>query len=53
MTNAPQIHVTNGNPEMHGYVHEAGKIMCNNRQEAAQERIVEILFWTEQALPLA
>jgi hypothetical protein len=51
-TSALQITATNCTAKLRSYVHAAGKIVCNNRQEAAQERIVEILFWTEQALPL-
>lgn len=53
MTNAPQIHASNCTAKLRSYVHETGRIMCNSRQGAAQERIVEILFWTEQALPLS
>lgn len=53
MTNAPQIHVTNGNSEMHGYFHEARKIMCNDCPEGLRERIVKISFGIEQALPLS
>jgi hypothetical protein len=52
MTNAVQIHVTNCTAKLHAHIHEARKIVCNNRQEAAQGCIMEILFCAKQALPL-
>ncbi len=33
-------------------VHEARKIACDNFQRAAQERVIELGFYTTQALPL-
>jgi hypothetical protein len=50
--NVLQIHVTNCSIKLLGHVHEARKIVCNNFPEAAQERVMEMLLWTKQALPL-
>jgi hypothetical protein len=47
-----QIHVPNRTTELRGYYHETRKIMCNDFQGAAQERVIELLFFTSQALPL-
>jgi hypothetical protein len=51
-TSALQITATNCTAKLRSYVHSAGKTVCNNRREAAQERDMEMLLWTEQALPL-
>jgi hypothetical protein len=47
-----QTHVTNCTPKLNGHFHEGRKIVCNNFPEAAQERVIELIFYAEQALPL-
>jgi hypothetical protein len=48
-----QIHVTNCVANLHCNVHEARKIVCNNFQRAAQERVIEWSFYAREALPLS
>lgn len=50
--NALQTHVTNRATKLHGHVHEARKILCNNFQRAAQERVIGWSIYTREALPL-
>lgn len=47
-----QIRVTNCARNLRCYVHEARKIVCNNFQRAAQERIIEWSFYARDAVPL-
>ncbi len=49
---ALQIHVTNCTAKLHGHFHETQKIVCNNFPDAAQERVMEVLLFAKQALPL-
>ena len=51
-TNALHIHVTNCAAKLHGHCHEARKIVCDNFQRAARERVMELLLYAKQALPL-
>ncbi len=38
--------------KLHGHIHEARKIQCNNFHRAAQERVNGLVIYAEQALPL-
>ncbi len=39
-------------PNLHGHVHEARKIRCNNAPSTVQAHITKLSFYTSQALPL-
>jgi hypothetical protein len=51
-TNVLQIHVTNCAAKLHGPLHEARKIRCNNFQGAEQAHVTEWSFYPSHALPL-
>jgi hypothetical protein len=50
--NAFQIHLTNCARNLRRHVHEARKIVCNKLQGAVQEHVIELSFYTREALPL-
>ena len=50
--NVFQIHVTNCARNLRHHFHEARKVVCNNFQRAAQERVTELLLYAKHALPL-
>ena len=45
-----QIHVTNCTTKLHGHVHEARKIQCNNVQGTVQAHIIELSFYSRTSL---
>jgi hypothetical protein len=47
-----QIHVRNCTTKLRAQGHEARKIQCNNVSGTVQTPIIELSFYTEQALPL-
>lgn len=47
-----QFHVTNCTTKLRGYFQGTRKIVCNNCPESAQERVMEMLLYAKQALPL-
>ncbi len=47
-----QIHGTNCPTKLHSHIHEARKIWRKNFQRVVQERVIELSFYAEQALPL-
>ena len=50
--NTLKIHVTNCITKLHAHFHEARKIRCNSVQGTVQAHIIELLFYSEQVLPL-
>lgn len=50
---ALQISVTNYTTKLRDYVYEARKVMCNKLQGAVQEHVIELSFYTREALPLS
>ncbi len=54
MANASTFNFTSGiaPSNLRAHVHEARKIQCNSAQGTVQAHIIELSFYTEQALPL-